>query len=460
VPFFLVALLYVAAGVAITAIELRRNGSLRADPIGIFILLVMLQLVIPGALIFVSLPAADANAPTGIPVFDHIYRTMDISVALVVWALTFLFVVFFYVGATSTRRWMASRFGTSGDYYVVHAHIGRMVIVLLLAFAISIVAFQSLGETVVERYVNLILLRSLESADRTALASNSLSLLQAWSWLTIIALFALADLGRRSLLLLSVLLMILVVFSVLGVSRRALFLPIVFAYLIVLMYDGRWRIGILASISVPIVLLVAFGEEMFGMLGFGASFEAVQDTYASASALLIRLGSEVGITVTESLGTIAMIDIAPRYGVDHLLSVARRFPEGLLGLDIEFPERVVRISTAAFSHRGDVDLPPGLLGQMWLDFRVFGPLIWGLVFGVQVGIVQHVFERTRRTLTATATFFVLLFIIALPLNSGSFDFSFSVDIIALVFAMVLCIRVIRTEGKSPTTLFHSRAPIG
>src|SRR5690606_13441498 len=104
---------------------------------------------------------------------------------------------------------------------------------------------------------------------------------------------------------------------------------------------------------------------------------------------MLRTWSEIGITLTESLGTISLLEMPPRYGIDHLMSVAQRFPEGALGFVIDFPERIVRISTAIFDDPWGADLPPGFMGQMWLDFRVLGPIVWGAVMGLQVGVVQY-----------------------------------------------------------------------
>jgi hypothetical protein len=282
------------------------------------------------------------------------------------------------------------------------------------------------------------------------LNSNALSLLQTWSWLTVVALFAVGERKGRSALWYLCFGM-LVVFSVLAVSRRALFLPVLFSYLIFAMNDGRWRLGTLALIGAAVLPFIAFGEELFGALSYGGSLESVEHTYGSVTTGALRTSSEIGISVTESLGTVSMMDLPPRYGIDHLLSAARRVPEGILGIDIEFPERVVRISTETFANSWDVDVPPGLMGQMWLDFRVLGPVLWGLAFGVQVGVLQFAYKRTAKSLQAAATYFVLVFVVALPINTGSFDFTFSIDVIILLMVLFICVNVARTND--------SRAPI-
>ena len=107
----------------------------------------------------------------------------------------------------------------------------------------------------------------------------------------------------------------------------------------------------------------------------------------------------------------------------------------------------------AFADANAQDLPPGLMGQMWLDFGLAGPLVWGAAFGLQMSLLQRWFKGARRTLSSAAVFTVLTFVIALPLNSGSFDFSFSVDIFMILGVIALCVRRRRVSpeaGGEPT----------
>ena len=112
---------------------------------------------------------------------------------------------------------------------------------------------------------------------------------------------------------------------------------------------------------------------------------------------------------------------------------------------------------AAFADVGSQDIPPGLLGQMWLDFGVAGPVIWGLVFGLQMSVIQFFFERTRRTRQSAAVFMLLVFVVALPLNSGSFDFTFSVDIITLAAVLLWCVRFRRQQLPQIRSVAKARA---
>jgi hypothetical protein len=185
-------------------------------------------------------------------------------------------------------------------------------------------------------------------------------------------------------------------------------------------------------------------------MAFGVAVDSVGGNYQSWMSALLRAASDAGLTIVESVGTMLFLHVDMRFGVDHMLSLAQRFPEGVLGLDFNFPERLVRLSTEAFADANAQDIPPGFAGQMWLDFRAFGPVIWGLMFGLQMAVLQAFFERTERSLQAASVFVLLAFVIVLPINTGSFDFSFSVDIFALIFALLVCVRLRNVEYAAST----------
>ena len=159
----------------------------------------------------------------------------------------------------------------------------------------------------------------------------------------------------------------------------------------------------------------------------------------------------LGMTLMSSWATFMFLDIPFRYGVDHILSMLSRIPLGSLGFDKDaiLPERIVRISTRTFVDSNAQDIPPGLMGQMWLDFGIFGPVIWGMMFAAALSFMQIRFDGKQKTLQAVAFFMICLYILSLPLNTGSFDFVFSVD----VFFLVLFLLIVYKRVKS--TLMHT-----
>jgi hypothetical protein len=441
----LVSLSYLAFVLAVVAFERRRIRLSGADAITVFVVLLMLQCCISGIVIYALLPYAPGDAATGVYAFDRILRGTDIVIALLVLCLTVWFTMFFYAGcaagrAVLVRLWPAVPHHTSMRVDVSGA---RLAIVLAFGLSLTLYSFYSMGDSWLGRYTQLVLYRAFEGeVERDALNANAFSLTQVWSWLSVIAIFC-AVAVRRWRWLLPFCALSLVVFAILGVSRRAMFLPLLMIYLALVLYTRRWRFRWIAMAAVPLVLIVAFGKNALAAVAYGGTIEDVAGSYESWVSALLRAAADIGITVVESLGTLQFLDIGPRLGMDHLVSMAQMFPEKSLGIDFGFPERIVRISTEAFDDANAQDIPPGLLGQMWLDFGMLGPAVWGLLFGLQVSMVQFVFERAQRSRQSAAVFVVLTFVVALPLNTGSFDFTFSPDIVALAVALSWCVRVRR-----------------
>ena len=200
--------------------------------------------------------------------------------------------------------------------------------------------------------------------------------------------------------------------------------------------------------AIPILVWIAFGKELVGLVAFHRTFGDVVGRYETLAASFLRAASEIGLTIVESLGSITLLDLQPRFGVDHLLSVLREIPTSHRWLGV-LPHRIVRLSTEAFASPYDEDIPPGLFGQMWMDFRIFGPVVWGLILSVQMSIVQHVFAHTIRTRQAAALFVLVTLVVALPLTTGTYDFTFSIDIYVLALCILLTFKL---QGvRLPTT---------
>lgn len=438
---------YVALTVALGWFERHRSRENGVDPITVFLVVAGLQTCLAGAGIFAILPFVSSD-PTGTEAFDHIYFLADPSTGWMVFCLTAWFFVWFYVGCALGRAVPDSLLGAPDrtpdlDFRV---HLSRLAAAVVIGAGSSLGLFLLLGDTMVDRYASMILLRSQAGGvARTAFSSNAFVLTQTWSWLSVVLVLAVRAVRGRGLVW-GLCIGIAVFLAFLGVSRRALFLPLLLAYLTMVMWDGRWRARWIAAGVVPLGALLAYGKSVFAAIAFNATLQDVAGTHASWANAALRASSDLGITIVESLGSIAMLDLWPRLGVDHLLSIARRFPDGMLGMVIDFPERMVRVSTATFAGNNALDIPPGLLGQMWLDAGPFGPVFWGLFLGVQVGVLQGCYRRTRRTLQACAVFTLLVFVVALPVNTGSLDFTFSVDIAVLLLVIWACTSYRRVRG--------------
>jgi hypothetical protein len=451
--YALVAAGYLLLGLAVWWFEAGRIRRIGPDTITVFVVICLLQTCLAGIAIYAMLPLVNPAEPTGVGVFDRIFQAVDPTIALLVLLLTAWFMVFFYIGCALARLGLQHGPSASPAHasYDLSVRLTRLVPLLVGGAAVTYLSFYLMGDSFLTRYVNLILFRAgaLE-VERNALNSNSLALTQTWGWLSVVALVSARERrGRGPIWLLCAVLT--VGFVLMGVSRRALFLPILLLYLTEVLHTGRWRLGWIIAIAVPLGFLLAYGKEALSALAFGGGVEAVRGSYQSAASAVLRALSDLGISIVESVGTVALVHSDLRLGVDHVLSLMQRFPEGVLGLNFDFPERIVRVTTTAFLDSSAQDVPPGLMGAMWLDFGIAGPVVWGLAFGLQMGVVQFVYEKTRNSLQAAVVFAVVVFVVALPLNSGSFDFTFSVDIIVLAAALWWCVplRRLRPHPGAP-----------
>lgn len=443
--FLGVAVAYLALSVAIVAVELDRARRTGIGVITVFMFLFLLQCCFSGVVIFSLLGYADPVEPTTVPWFDRILSRVDLTTAYMVVLLTALFALFFYLGCTLGRSCLPSDnvWRAYPGSSVLRIRYGALSVVVGLGLALSLYSFWQMGDSIPERYLELIRFRGGSSALETGfLNSNSLAMTQTWSWLTVVALFACTG-RRRARWLIPFLLIALVVLAILGVSRRALFLPVLLIYLSLLLHTGHWRLHWLAASAVPVFFIVVFGKNFLGALAFGGDIGAVATTYESWISGMLRGGAEVGSTLVESNGTLLFLQEGPRLGTDHLLSMLKLVPEQSLGFLVDYPERVVRISTEAFSHPGDADIPPGLMGQMWLDFRLFGPVVWGLVFGLQMSVVNFLYLHFRGTRDASVVFVMITFIVSMPINTGSYDFTFSFDVVFFAAFLAICTSVRR-----------------
>lgn len=446
----MVAAGYAALTAAVCVYEAMRIRVTKADLLTVFITLFVLQCCLPGVAIYLCLPFLDPQAPTGNAVFDRIFSTTDFPTALLVLGLVACTVFFLYaftgLNQLLLRRLLARP--PSGSYFILTGFPARLVVLLGIGFLLTSISFYTLGDTLFERYGNLILLRAhSDTVPPTLLNRYGFGLTQTWAWLAVATLFVIFEQRGRDWLWWLCLLLI-VVFAVLCVDRKAIFIPIFLGYMTFLLFDGRWRFTVVIATAIPILVWVAFGKEILGHIAYGYDVSEVTGRYYTFTSAALRTASEVGITLVESCGSISLLDLYPRLGVDHLLSVLRRVPVAWFGWDLDLPKPIVRVSTEAFSTSNDSDIPPGLFGQMWLDFRIFGPVIWAFVLSLELSIVQRVFALTIPTRQALAVFVLMTFLIALPVNTGSYDFTFSVDVLLLLVCIWLAFKVERVRVVS------------
>lgn len=434
----LLAAQYAVLLLLLGASEWRRHGR-GVDPTSVFTAIVGMQCVVPALGLHLTMPYVDRFAPTGNAIFDHILRQTSFVDGELVFVLLAWFLLAFRITANLVAGPPRSESpGTEHGAKHLDVRAWALVPLLLAGFLLTIHFFVGLGDSVLERYASLVLYRAGHPAiARTALRENAFLLIQAWSWLTVLCLFVLKDKQARwqwwGTLAMAL------GFALLSGSRRALFIPLLIGYFAHVMRTGRWYLGRLAVAGVPAVAWVAYGEVIIGALAMGHSpWQRIASADLAPAALYAS--AEAGVTVVESLGTVNLIDLPPRWGSDHLLSLLRRVPDQAMGVTIDFPERMVRVSTSTFGTANDLDIPPGFMGQMWLDFRALGPLLWGAAFGVVVGALTRLHRQLAPSRTNMAVLSLVTFLIALPVNSGTLDFNVTQDTMLMYLVLALLVR--------------------
>lgn len=442
---FFVATLYLLVAATIAVHEYRvivKNGG---DSFTVILAFVFIYLLLPSIGIHALLGAYGNGLRTGNDFFDKVLSRLDLTDSLMVCLLTFSFILGLYLsagfGRTARRQGHFPSRELQTRRWLVFSCIG------LLTFVCG-KFFMGLGENFLERYAALILFRNQDpSSVRTFFSANAFSLTQTLTWLAAGVFFI--YFAEKKRLNAAVYFAIMLSAAFLMGSRRGLIFPVLIIYLCSVLLSQNLHFRKLAFFVPLIVLWVSFGKELTGSIAYDVETDAVLSKYESAGSALLRALSDIGISQIQSLAILQHFEVAPRFGVDHLLSALRRIPDGMIGLDIDWPERVVRITTEAFASSADADIPPGLIGQSWLDFPVVGALMWGVFIGIQSWLLNRWASRVTHS-PAKVVFVVLLsIVIALPINSGSLDFTFSVDIIVLVLLMAFFFRTY-SKGRSPS----------
>jgi hypothetical protein len=416
--------LFLALLFFIVKIEIGR----RSDLLSIILFIFFLQIILPGIALPLLIFMGGEDLYLGNVFLDRIYHGSNGLAVVLTSLLASMFVFSLYVGyfVLSTRRvkWVEK---TGRALIIVR---WRLFGVLALGVVSMLYLFLSMpGASVGDKYFNLVLFRSQHESffddTRNFVTSNLFSLTQTFAISATFLFFYLkGNQGRISKIWLAVFVVLMIFMATFAVSRRIIMIQLLVIYFALVLKTGKWYFRRVVWVAPLALLWLGFGKDLIWQL----------PQYLSGAR------SEVNLEM--------FFDDPPiRFGLDHIISVARRLPLGVFGVDEDqlYGPRIVRISTETFVDGYALDIPPGLMGQMWLDFRILGPIVWGLVFGVLLRYVQVIFSRFDRTWTSCGIFAVVAFVIALPINSGSFDFSFSVDIIFLMLFMWFVVRVKNTD---------------
>ena len=169
--YFLVSLGYTFLTIAVGVFEAKRIRTTGPDAISVFVVLFVLECCLPGIVIYACLPLTDALSPTGVPAVDRIFAAADLPAAYLVLGLTAWFISFFYGFAALSGRLLRSSWGGAARdaRLVLSGSPPRLVVVLAAGLALSLASFYVLGDSLLERYTNLIFFRAgAEQGERRA----------------------------------------------------------------------------------------------------------------------------------------------------------------------------------------------------------------------------------------------------------------------------------------------------
>jgi hypothetical protein len=439
----LAAALYLCLTVLLFCLERNRTRRKGPDFLSLFVVIFAVQNIIPGMVITFLLSQYARPPDLGNELFDRIYQHISPVYVFLSAIMSLAFILALYISYHKLHSRYAQ---TTADAHPTRLQImpWRLWVVMLLGVFSSYFLLKSTGEgSLLGSYGALVLFRAGAGPSRTFANANLFALTQTFSLLAIIPFVYFAFGSGRFGKSLGVVIATggVIIFSLLCVSRRALPLDILLIYFTFVIVNKKWYLkfaGIAFLLFLPVLI---YGKAVIFSIGSSGNLDGVFDAIKVTSVPDALLGgfTYLGISLVTSWATFMFLDIPFRYGVDHILSVLNRIPLGSLGFDKDalFPERIVRISTRAFVDSNAQDIPPGLMGQMWLDFGMLGPVIWGLIFAAALSVLQIRFDRKAKTAQAVAFFMIGLFILSLPLNSGSFDFVFSVDNFFLVLFLLI-----------------------
>lgn len=430
------AVAYTLFGLSIFFIEyigIRRHG-IRSHLV--FLAFYFIYVILPSVLLH-SLLAWDSSLETGIGFFDRTINNLSFVNALTVYVLNLLFIFSFYGLKSYLERRCDS--GRSGR---VEVTFNPAVLWLFLIFGFFVVSkfFLDMGSSLSERYASLILFRSLsEEIERNFFNANAFSLTMTFSWLCGSLVFYYWQNKKPAVFLIVVSLCFF--FSFMMGSRRGIIFPLLILFFCFAIYNNRLYVARIAWFLPFVIVWIAVGKELTGSVAYqpdGYSFSANYGSYLEA---LLRTACDIGITQVQSYATLEFFDWDFRLGIDHIYSVLRRLPNGMLGIEDIFPERITRITTAAFESPEALDIPPGLIGASWFDFPFLGASAWGLAMAVLCFLIEKLRISCVKTPALIVLVVILMVIVAMPINTGSLDFTFSVDVLFLVFVLLVSLRV-------------------
>ena len=442
----------------IVAVERRRvRRQKKYDFLTLFWILFVLQAVVPPLIVTAILGFHGNDVDTDVGLYNRILHDLTPSVALGTLMLSVLFWIVVCASWFALKKAYIGSELPSNYRFTQALKPYSWITVMVVGVALMTFMLVELGGGIYGLR-QVVLLRNGLVPDASATVIHLyFGFTQAFAFISLLGVACYA--ARRNYLRMTACLIIAIFFGVMTIIRREILLEFIFLYLTYVLLAGRLRLGYLVVIAVVFLPIVLYGKNALNLFSATGTF-SISGAIAWAPehnlwSSILQIFSDIGRTVTDSWATLLYLNLPPRYGLDHVLSVIRMFNGNTLGLNLDLPERIVQISTVAFRQTAWVpgsDEPPGLMGQMWLDFRAFGPIVWGVTFAFQLATLQRIYNRCRKTPEIVTLYVILFYILSLVTNTGSYDFTFSYDWVALVLLSLVVCRTRQLRRDVPASL--------
>lgn len=438
--------IFLVLALILMRVEVNRRSRL----LSIFLFIFSLQVILPGIFLPILIYFSSDNSYTGNIFLDRVYQGSNGAIMILTALMAVIFVLSLYAGyhISPSRR---ARPAKQGKRAIVIIGWRLFCVIAIGVLSMMYLLLAMPGSSLGDKYFNLVLFRAQHESffddARNFVTANLFSLTQTFA-ISVTFLYFYIKTKKEKLSRVDTILFfgLMAFMATFAVSRRILMIQLFVIYFALVLKNNNWYFSRIMWLAPVGLFWLGFGKDLLWQIPqyFSADGFEVRLNYENPMFLIINGFSSLGVTLNSSWATLIFLEDLPvRFGVDHLLSALRRLPLGIFGVNEDqiYGPRIVRISTEAFVDGYALDIPPGLMGQMWLDFRIFGPIFWGLLLGILIKIIQNLFDGFDKTWAACGIFSVVVFIVALPLNSGSFDFTFSVDMFFLLFFIWFMTRV-------------------
>jgi hypothetical protein len=417
--------------------EKKREKKQGIDPLAVFILLFSLNITTPAILIH-SILSIDNNIQTGIKIWDNILKEASGTDAIFALIIATLFTISLYCFSlvNNSINKKSIKYNIEVNKVILELFIFVMVILIgsyLITFELNLS----------ELYKRLIQLRAYaDSKSYNSIYILIICLVQATLWISVMHSYVYYNRNKLQNIINYVAIVFLIFVSA---NRRSIIIPLLLLFIFNSITIKKWSINKLLMIFAILVPIICLGKDLQSSVANDNDTAITKTSYLSSA---LKTMVYIGSSYVESLGTIHLIDIPVRMGKDILFSPISMIPHGdnispLSGI-IEFPKRIVRFSTETFAAPDEQDIPPGALGQMWLDFRFLGPVFWAFFYTVQISFLEFLNRKLYDSKVKSGILGLLTFMVALPLNTGSLDYTFSIDIITIVCILFVCARLKRS----------------